>query len=276
MYTISRFSQLCKMSPRMLRHYDQERLLKPMHVDGSNGYRYYDKTQLETALLIKKLRDFRFSLPEIRTILETSDGKSTSNEEHLSDWMHCKIRELSGEMSQYKGIIAEMQGIIDQKAVSLPRETRAYDILCGMRNEVSVIRQRVQMNIAGMDKYVDSLYEAAEKSQLALLGAPSAIFWDEEFNADCCDVELMLPIALSGYAVEESDIHRLPKQLIAAALHIGTYDYIGYAHIALEEWIVYNGYEFDGPPYETYLKGPESECSPEEYVTQVCFPIVKK
>lgn len=57
MYTISRFSQLCKMSARMLRHYDKEELLKPVHVDATNGYRYYEKNQLETALQIKKLKE---------------------------------------------------------------------------------------------------------------------------------------------------------------------------------------------------------------------------
>lgn len=110
MYTISRFSQLCKMSTRMLRHYDKEQLLKPIHVDATNGYRYYEKNQLETALRIKKLREYKFSLPEIKTMLLITDEKS------MNKFLHLKIRELSSEMNQYKGIIAEIQGVIEQKA----------------------------------------------------------------------------------------------------------------------------------------------------------------
>ncbi|MBH5319421.1 MerR family transcriptional regulator [Paenibacillus sp. GSMTC-2017] len=272
MYTISRFSQLCKMSTRMLRHYDKEQLLNPIHVDASNGYRYYEKSQLETALRIKKLREYTFSLPEIRTILQTTD------EESLNQLMNSKIQELSSGMSQYKEIILEMQGIIEQKTVVIHGESSSYDVLFGMRNEITVISRRLQSNIAEMDKYVDSLFEIASKNHFRLLGAPSAIFWDEEFTPDNCDIELMIPIIQrqDQHDLKKYEIKQLPSKLVASTLHIGGYDYIGYAHMALEEWIAVNGYSLDGPPYETYLKSLECDCTPEEYVTQVCFPIIKK
>ncbi len=56
MYTITEFSRICKMSTRMLRHYDKENILKPAYVNPENGYRYYEQGQLEIALKIKKLR----------------------------------------------------------------------------------------------------------------------------------------------------------------------------------------------------------------------------
>ncbi|WP_152395920.1 MerR family transcriptional regulator [Paenibacillus guangzhouensis] len=272
MYTISRFSQLCKMSARMLRHYDKEELLKPEHVDTTNGYRYYGKSQLETALRIKKLREYRFSLPEIRTILQTSDLES------VTGLMHSKIRELSHEMNQYKQIIAEMQEMIDHKVDLTPGERRSYDILLGMRNEIHVLSQRVQMNIDHMDEYIDSLYEQAEKRLIHLLGTPSAIFFDEEYTPDHSDIELMIPI-VQRHGEETScdwEIKTLPQEFVATTLHIGSYDDIGYAHLALEEWIDSNCYILHGPPYETYLKGSECDCPVEEYVTQVCFPVINE
>jgi len=269
MYTISRFSQLCKMSARMLRHYDKEELLKPVHVDTTNGYRYYEKSQLETALWIKKLKEYRFSLPEIRTILLTSDRES------LTGLMHSKIRELSNEMNRFKQIIAEMQEMIEDKVDFVPGERRSYDILLGMRNEIRVLSQRMKMNMDNMDKYIDSLYEKAEESNIHLLGIPSAIFFDEEYTPDHSDIELIIPIVHRNDEDASYDwqIKTLPKKFIATTMHIGSYDYIGYAHIALEEWIESNGYDLDGSPYETYLKGSECDCPVEEYVTQVCFPV---
>ncbi|WP_035431951.1 MerR family transcriptional regulator [Bacillus sp. UNC322MFChir4.1] len=272
MYTISRFSQLCKMSARMLRHYDKEGLLKPVYIDTANGYRYYENSQLEMALLIKKLREYKFSLPEIKTILQTSDRKL------FIRFIHLKINELSKEINRYRRIIIEMQEMIEKKVDLIQGERRAYDILLGMRKEVSVVSQRLQIHIADVDKCIDSLYDKAEESNIQLRGVPSVIFFDEEFSPDYSDIELMIPIIPGNERdiSREWQIKKLSQKFIATTLHIGSYDYIGYAHMALEEWAECNGYCLDGPPYETYLKVPECDCSVEEYVTQICFPVIKK
>ncbi|MFJ7982768.1 MerR family transcriptional regulator [Lysinibacillus xylanilyticus] len=272
MYTISRFSQLCKMSARMLRHYDKEELLKPVLVDTTNGYRYYDQSQLETALRIKKLKEYRFSLPEIRTILQSSDSTM------FIGMIHTKIDEISNEMSRNRQIIAEMQEMIEKKVDILQGVRRSYDISLGIRNEISVVSQRLQINIDDMDRYIDSLYDKAKESNIQLLGVPSTIFFDEEFTPEQCDIELIIPIISRGDEKISSEwqIKKLPKNIVATTLHIGSYDYIGYAHMALEEWAKSNGYSMDGPPYETYLKGSECDCHEDEYVTQISFPVCKK
>lgn len=272
MYTISRFSQLCKMSARMLRHYDKEELLKPVHVDTTNGYRYYEKSQLETALLIKKLKEYRFSLPEIRTILQSSDSSL------LIEMIHAKINEISKEMSRYRQIITEMHEMIEKNEDLIKGERKSYDILLGMRNEIRVVSQRLQIKIDDMDKYIDSFYDKAKESNIQLLGVPYVIFFDQEFTPDHCDIELMIPIFHRNdeKISREWQIKKLPQKIVATTLHIGSYDYIGYAHLALEEWAESNGYCMDGPPYETYLKGSECDCHVEEYVTQISLPVIKK
>ncbi|WP_155592217.1 MerR family transcriptional regulator [Lysinibacillus cavernae] len=271
MYTISKFSQLCKMSARMLRHYDKEELLKPELVDTTNGYRYYDPSQLDKALRIKKLKEYRFSLPEIRTILQSDSTIFTG-------MIQTKIDEISNEMSQNRQIIAEMQELIEKKVDLLQGIGRSYDILLGMRNETSVVSQRLHINLDDMDRYIDSLYDSAEESNIQLLGVPSTIFFDEEFSPEQCDVELMIPIICrkDEKISSEWQIKLLPQKMVATTLHIGSYDYIGYAHMALEEWVASNGYILEGPPYETYLKGSECDCHIEEYVTQINFPVIKK
>ncbi|MEK5482237.1 MerR family transcriptional regulator [Viridibacillus sp. FSL R5-0888] len=272
MYTISRFSQLCKMSARMLRHYDKEELLKPVHVDTTNGYRFYEKNQLETALLIKKLKEYRFSLPEIRTILQSSDSTL------FIEMIYAKINEISKEMSRYRQIITEMHEMIEKNEDLIQGERKSYDILLGMRKEIRVVSQRLQINIDDMDKYIDSFYGKAKESNIQLLSVPSVIFFDEEFTPDHCDIELMIPIIHRNdeKISREWQIKKLPQKIVATTLHIGSYDYIGYAHMALEEWTESNGYCMDGLPYETYLKGSECDCHVEEYVTQISLPVIKK
>ncbi len=107
---------------------------------------------------------------------------------------------------------------------------------------------------------------------------PSAVFLDEEFLPSNSDIELIIPVMYKNNTAISSQwkVKDLSEQLIATTLHIGSYEDIGYAYIALEEWMECNGYCLDGPPYESYLKGPECDCHINEYVTQVCFCVVKK
>ncbi|MFJ7920320.1 MerR family transcriptional regulator [Lysinibacillus fusiformis] len=272
MYTISRFSQLCKMSARMLRHYDKEALLKPVLVDTTNGYRYYDQSQLETALRIKKLKEYRFSLPEIKVILESTDITM------FIGMINSKIDEILNEMNRNRKILAEMQELIEKKVDILQGVRKSYDILLGIRNEISVISQRLYININDMDKYIDSLYDKAKENNIKLLGVPSAIFMGEEFTPEESDIEILIPITCGSEEKISSEwqIKKLPQNIVATTLHIGSYDYIGYAHVALEEWVESNGYKLVGPPYETYLKGSECDCAEEDYVTQISFPVIKK
>lgn len=65
MLSIGAFSKISNVATKTLRYYDEIDLLKPAHVDGDSGYRYYDVSQLKTILLIDKLKSYQFTLEEI-------------------------------------------------------------------------------------------------------------------------------------------------------------------------------------------------------------------
>ena len=69
MYTIGAFSKLCRISPRMLRHYDALGLLHPALVDPETGYRYYDTAQLERVERIRRLSAYGFPLAQVPELL---------------------------------------------------------------------------------------------------------------------------------------------------------------------------------------------------------------
>ena len=76
MFKIGDFSKLCRVSVRMLRHYDEMGLLKPERVDNFTGYRYYAAHQLSRLNRILALRDLGLSLDQVAQILKqglTSD-----------------------------------------------------------------------------------------------------------------------------------------------------------------------------------------------------------
>ena len=253
----------------MLRHYDKEEILKPAYVNPVNGYRFYEQGQLEIALKIKKLREYKFPLPKIKIILQSSDHDS------FVKHMQAQIIELSHEVKQNLQVISEMNEMVNvNNGLNIARH-RNYDILVGMRNEITVIVQRLQINIDDMDDYFYDLYEKVQKNNFQIVGSPSTVFYDEEYIPNQSDIELRIPVVYENDVVQEYEIKKLNPHQIVTTMHYGSYDYIGYAYIALEQWIERNGYVIEDSPYEVYIKGSECDCLVEEYVTQICFLVMK-
>jgi DNA-binding transcriptional MerR regulator len=67
--TTGEFSRRSQLSIKALRLYDRLGLLTPAAVDGRNGYRTYDESQLFTARLIVLLRGLAIPLPEVARVV---------------------------------------------------------------------------------------------------------------------------------------------------------------------------------------------------------------
>lgn len=68
--SIGEFAHASGLTPKALRLYDDIGLLRPAAIDEVNGYRYYDLAQLDTALLVARLRMIDMSLARIRTVTD--------------------------------------------------------------------------------------------------------------------------------------------------------------------------------------------------------------
>ena len=75
MLKIGDFSKLSRISVRMLRHYDEIGLLRPVFVDQFTDYRYYAENQLPIVGRITALKDMGFRLAEISSLLALYDDK---------------------------------------------------------------------------------------------------------------------------------------------------------------------------------------------------------
>ena len=73
-YTIGKLSKLTHISPDALRYYDEIGLLKPAHIDRDSGYRYYTDSCAAVLAQIAELKEFGFSLSEIKTLLSAEQN----------------------------------------------------------------------------------------------------------------------------------------------------------------------------------------------------------
>lgn len=84
LHSIGEFAALTRLSIKALRHYDDQGLLTPAHVDPLNGYRYYAQSQIRRATLIGDLR--RVDAP-LAVIAQVIDGDNPLEDYHQW-WLH--------------------------------------------------------------------------------------------------------------------------------------------------------------------------------------------
>jgi DNA-binding transcriptional MerR regulator len=115
------FSRRSRLSPKALRIYDQIGLLRPVHVDASNGYRTYTAAQLPTARLIAMLRGIDMSLGEIGQLLDDLAEDPDLRTRRLD--MH--LLELEARHSGRRSLVRHIHALLRQEDPPMfPIETR--------------------------------------------------------------------------------------------------------------------------------------------------------
>ena len=267
MFTIGEFSKICQVSVKTLHHYDRIALLKPEKVDAFTGYRYYGQQQLETMLLIQRLKRYGFSLEEIRDLLACTEecalfSRLWKQKERLKEQRketEQMIREISFHLQNF------------ERTGDIMGYQKDYEIQVKEMPERAVLACRQKMGVDEFGKYYSTLYERVPKEKVTPNGVTGAVYYDEEFHSECSDIELIVEIREK----EKAD-RVMERMLCAMTVHKGGYSSLADAYGALVEWIQENGYECNGAPYDIYVKTASDSLAMEDWETEVYFPVKKK
>lgn len=63
--------------------------------------------------------------------------------------------------------------------------------------------------------------------------------------------------------------------MAACVVHKGPYETLNLAYSAIMKWIEDNNYSIIAPEREVYLQGVDSTANPDDYITEIQFPIQK-
>ena len=270
MLTIGQFSKITKITTNALRYYDEIGLLKPALVNDDNGYRYYDTSQLETMLLISKLKSCHLSLEEIAEILRQPDDTRL-----LSTLIRQKREAAGTQMHHLAFSINQMNHII----TNLERGIHIMSYLDNIQVQLietkpqTILYIRKQMSTQDYGTYLAELYQRIQQDKLTVTGAPITIFhhnYEEEFNPECYDNEIAIPVkeAVSG-------TRELPGGPCAMVTLHGPYTELPSVYTKLQQWIDKEHYEASSDAYEIYITNPH-EVAPEENITEVYLPVIPR
>ena len=271
MIKIGDFSKLSRISVRMLRHYDEIGLLVPCHVDQFTSYRFYNAEQLSAVGKIKALKDMGFSLSVIKEILLTyEDGDSLRN--------YLKIQH-----SQAKQDVETAERRLQLLESVLKRI--GDDIYMSYAVTIKEIPQRY---VASLRKVIPSygderiLWEQMGNETKALdmqMANPSfslAVFHDEGFKEADVDVEIQVSVTGTFKDTETVRFVTVPAVNVASSVMKGSYDQLTAVNEAIAAWVADNNYSFNGAMFLIYHVSPGHDPNPDNWVTEVCYPVRKK
>lgn len=271
MLKIGEFSKLSRVSVRMLRHYDEIGLLKPAEIDRFTDYRYYREDQLPTVCRITALKDMGFSLADIVRILEIYDDK-----EKLESF----FAEKQAELERISQDTANRLSLLEAARNRLRKEDNMnYNVT------IKTIPARYAATLhTVIPRYEDegTVWSTmmSETARMKIVEADPCLcavtFLDGEYKEN--DVELMAWKTVKGSYpdTEHVKFQTLPEVTVASCTFNGGYDLIPGVYAAVVAWIRANGYENDGPMFNIYHVSPHETQNPDEFVTEVCYPVKKK
>lgn len=272
MLKIGEFSRLSRLSIRMLRHYDDLGLLTPSRVDPFNGYRYYVEEQLSDAYRIAALREMGFGLPAVGALLRARDDPA-----EVDRLMAQRQLELECTIGDAKRQLKLLRAA--RTAWRKDDSTMTYDVTIKTFPERRVASARMILPNYGEENRLWSVL-MSETAPLRVADASpclfASVYHDGEFKEADVDVEVQRTVAGDYPDTAHVRFKTEPPVTVASAIHRGSYTVMGEANAAIAAWVRDNGYAMCGPMFLIYYVGPHETTHPDEFVTEVCYPVRKR
>ena len=99
--------------------------------------------------------------------------------------------------------------------------------------------------------------------------------YDKEYKEADVDVEVYKTVKGEYPDTAHVKFRMLPEVTVAAATCKGSYEQMGDIMAAVAQWACDNGYAFNGPAFNIYHVSPHETDNPDEFVTEVCYPVQK-
>lgn len=260
------FSRLSRISVRMLRHYAEHGLLLPAWVDPASGYRYYHADQLRIAGRITALRDIGLPVVEMAAVLDSftdADRLSTMLAEHRGR-LHQQRTQASERLAALDRLIHTVEApemTIDIRTLTLPAMT------------IAAVRDVIP-NYPAEPLLWQRLMPQVMSAGVGLGELSGATFYDADYQDTDVDVEAWMQIQAPFEATPPVGCRTIPEQRIVQATLYGSYDGMAEVSAALGGYIAEHSLT-TGPMFNIYRVSPAQDPNPENWVTDVCLPIIE-
>lgn len=269
MFKIGEFARLNWITVKTLRHYEKLQLLLPAKVDDFTGYRYYSASQIQTLNRILALRDLGFSLTEISELM-----KNKLSSEEMVGILKSRKGQIQAAINQELSRVDRVNNLIklfEQEGNVM------YDVSIKSIDSMKVASLRDKINHYGDQGHLwEEISDHVNKHKANILPGCFVSYYSHE-QSEGIDAEVFEIIDQDIPSTDRIKVRDLPPvEMMACVVHRGSYETLKLAYSAIMKWIEDSNYKIIGPEREVYLEGPWSTENPDEYITEIQFPIESK
>ena len=275
-YTVGEMANLCNVTAKQLRYYDQQGLLKPAYRDRQNGYRYYEDSQIEEVLLLSSLKELDLPNQRIGALLKKRDLRTLSREldEHLYE-----VRQVrDATVAKYDALIDNILRIMGGLSFLESRQAAAEPSVSVVEFPAAwVAYTRYQCYWKASRLFISrraELLKLMDQAGLEPVDVNMAIFhsdYKKQFSEDPSDDEGDLEVCyrIKTPTPQLPNCRRLPAFRAVSSEMLPAY-------LSLEAYAQRHGLLLRGISMEEYLIGATMTANPQNYVTRIYLPIAEE
>lgn len=264
---IGDFSRFAMLSVRMLRHYDERGLLVPSYVDPGNGYRFYAPVQLKTATRIRALRDSGCGISQIAQMLPLFDDADALRQA-LADHAH-SLDAAARQIADQQALVSTILNQIKESTMPVTVEERTVPAM-----QVIALRRTIPTYSAEGELWAElgQLVKGPQALPVSRFGTHAgATFYDADYRE--ADVDVAVWWEYDGDDAPEGFQCTIPEQRVAWATLYGPYEGTSAVCQAIGDWVSGHGLTLAGPMFNIYVVGPGQDPDPQNWVTEINFPV---
>jgi DNA-binding transcriptional MerR regulator/effector-binding domain-containing protein len=263
--SVGRFATMTHLSVKTLRHYHQVGLLEPAEVDPDSGYRYYALEQLPTAQLIRRLRDLRMPVADVRAVLIAG---SASERDRL---IASHIGHLEAELAETQAAVKSLRALLESGSGQHPVHRRAessFGVLAITEDGLEAASIQTWLR--------DALHElrcAAEDSGAQVTGPAGGLYDECLFRYEPGEATVFIPVATPR------ELGRIKPLVIPAAEVVVTTFYrahadidLAYAHLG--SYVAEHDLDVGWQLREYYHRDGSHTADYTQWRTEIAWPII--
>lgn len=267
-FSIGEFSRMASLSIKSLRLYHEKELLIPAKVDEFTGYRYYNEANYETAVSIKILREYDFTLAEIKEILDECDDESD-----MLGYLQRKLQDIQDKIDRYEEISHSIERIVQYEKESAMKSIQEFQIEEKQIDTMLIAGHRMRGKYSDVGKGFAFLGKTLGRH---INGKAMTLYYDGEYKEDDANFEPCFPIR-KGKDVEGISVRELKGGKAVTLIHKGPYENLGDSYKKMFAYLNEKGFKTKLPTREVYLKGPGMifKGNPNNYLTEIIVMVQK-
>lgn len=262
MLKIGEFSKLSMLTIKALRFYEREGLLIPAKVDEWSGYRFYETNQLETAALIKSLRQLDFTVDEIKTHI---------NGTPLKDVLQRKETELKKKQTDISIQLSIIQYLSEDK------EMKYQAVIKQIPETIVYSEERLLKDYSEVPSLVLSSAEECLRLNPGIECTKPDYGFCEYLDGEHKEKDVLTrysqAVVKTGVENERIKFRTLPATKAICIYHKGAYDQLGDAYAYIMKYANDNGYKISGLARECYIDGIWNKENVADWLTEIQLPI---